>query len=311
MYIKEDEMEDVSSIEKDRSFELIKHRNSSKNIWFRVGMILLSALVYAICLNCFLNGAGVLPAGFGGLSMLIQRIGHKYFNVEIPYSFLYIGFNAIPCYMAYKEVGRRFVLLSFLHIVVSSILVDILPKVKVIENDMLLVVVCAAVVHGVAAVLSLNADASQGGTDFVGMLVANRIGRTIWNEIFAFNMIVLLTSAVLFSVNVALYSIIFQYLCTVIINRFYKRYQRNTIMLVTEEVEPMATDLMKLTHHGVTTFECTGEYSGKKKYMLYMVVSRQDMPAIHEYIKNSKKKIFMNIMDSRQLSGRFYLRPLD
>lgn len=297
--------------EKDRSFELIKHRHHFKSMGLRISMVLMSAFVYAICLNCFLNGAGIIPAGFGGLSILIQQIGHKYFNIEIPYSILYIGFNALPCYMAYKEVGKKFVMLSFLHIVVSSILVDLLPKVRLIQNDLLLVVVSAAVVHGIAAILSLNADASQGGTDFVGMLYANRTGKTFWNEIFAFNMVILLTSAVLFSVEAALYSIIFQYLCTVIVNRFYKRYQRNTIVMIVDEVEPIATDLMKLTHHGVTTMECVGEYSGSKRYMLYMVVSRQDMPLIHEYIKHSEKKIFMNIMDSSELSGRFYLRPLD
>lgn len=82
-------------------------------------------------------------------------------------------------------------------------------------------------------------------------------------------------------------------------------------MFVTDSVEPYATDLMKLTQHGVTSVKGVGEYSGEERVLLYMVVSKSDMPLINQYLAEHGQGVFMNVMDSHDLTGRFYLKPLD
>lgn len=42
-----------------------------------------------------------------------------------------------------------------------------------------------------------------------------------------------------------------------------------------------------------------------------MVVSKTDMPAIRRYLKQTDQTVFMNIADSEELEGRFYIEPLE
>ena len=53
--------------------------------------VLIAALIMSINIKTFVRAGGLLPGGFTGLSLLIQRIGDKFFNIEIPYSTLLLS----------------------------------------------------------------------------------------------------------------------------------------------------------------------------------------------------------------------------
>lgn len=295
---------------RDRSFSLINPQDEVAKLSIRVIMILLSSVVYAFYFKAFLTPNGILPAGFAGTTRLIQEFGKEFFGLDIPYSLPYIGLNLPFALLCYKFVGKKFVGLSLLQVVATSFIIDLLPAMQV-TDDLVLVVVISAALNGLAMGLALKANASAGGTDFIATYVSNKTGKPFWNEIFIFNLCQLLLAGLFFGWRPALYSIIFQFLSTQAINKVHERYKRFTLMFVTDSVEPYATDLMKLTQHGVTSVKGVGEYSGKERVLLYMVVSKSDMPMINKYLAEHGKGVFMNVMDSHDLTGRFYLKPLD
>ena len=91
---------------------------------------------------------------------------------------LSILFNAVPAYMAFKTVGRKFTLLSCLCIVLYSTFTDIIPAFP-ITYDPLLISVFGGIINGMALVMVLNVGASSGGTDFVAMFFSVRKGPII------------------------------------------------------------------------------------------------------------------------------------
>lgn len=276
----------------------------------RFAKVLGGSLLMGLVLNLLVDGGGLLPGGFAGLSLLIQRIGHEFFQVDIPFAVPNILLNAIPAYLAYRSIGKRFVLYSCLVILLSTVFIDVLPK-HVFTQDMVLICVFGGVIYGFALSLILNANASSGGTDFIAMVLSNKYNIATWNYFLLLNAAIILCSGVLFGFEKALYTIIFQFLCTSVINRMHRRYQRKTIFFITSNPQEVAEELMALTKHGVTCFEGIGCYSGQKRYILYMVVEKEDVPVVKRYARSLGKKIFMNITDSEQLGGNFKLKPMD
>lgn len=61
----------------------------------------------------------------------------------------------------------------------------------------------------------------------------------------------------------AAYSIIFQYLSTMVINRTYKRYAKVTLEFTTENPDVVVEAFMKATRHGMSVIEARGGFSGK------------------------------------------------
>lgn len=295
----------------DRSFEIQQiTKNKKMEDGKRLIFVIISCFLYAISLRFFSDNVGLLPGGFAGLSKLIQRLAQDYLSLSIPFSALNIGFNVIPAIFAYFLVGKKFVIFSAIYVFTVSFLIDAIPMIK-LADDTWINILFGGVIHGLASTIVLNANASGGGTDFVSMIISNKYNISIWNYVLAFNIMVLLTSGLIYGFEIALYSVVFQAMGTIALNKLYSRFKKKTILIIAEEPEPLATELMRLTGHGITTFDGIGRYSGQKRVLLYMVVSQEDVHMIKKFLKNYDKMVFMNISDCEDLSGRFILRPID
>ncbi len=283
---------------------------TQQNLIQRFFSVLIGSAMGAFAINLFVENVGLLPAGFVGLSKLIQRLIWAKYQIEIPFFVLNLLFNIIPAIFAYYNIGKNFLWLSIVSIVSSSFLMDLIPVFH-LTDDLFLSAVIGAAINGAGYLLIYNADASTGGIDFISMSFSNKYNISIFNYVLIFNIIILLISAFMFSLEAALYSIIFQFVSTMILNYGHLRFQRKTCFIITEDVQPLANDLMKLTKHGITVLKVQGCYSGKEQYMLYMVVNRTDVRLIRRYLREHAPKTFMNVTDSEQMLGNFFLEPID
>lgn len=281
-----------------------------KPFYLRALQVILGSAIMAIAMNMFVEHIGLLPAGFTGLAKLLQRIAVQKFSIEIPFTVLIIALNLLPAIYTFFHVGRKFVGLSILSIVVSGIFIDLIPEIP-LTTDPVLSTIFAGVINGFGVSVILNADASTGGTDFIAMALSNKYNVATWNYMMIFNGVLLAISAFFFGIEAALYSIVYQFISTQIVNRGHLRYQRRTCFIITNEPEVLSQELMKLTHHGVTSFKGIGCYSGQEQYLLYMVVGRRDVRQIKKYLKEHAPGTFLNITDSEQLGGNFYVDPID
>lgn len=87
-----------------------------------VGCVIIGSLLCAININTFINAGGLFPGGFTGLTVFIQRCAEKYMNLQVPYSAVNFALNAIPAYIGYKTVGKKFTLYSCVMIVLTGVL---------------------------------------------------------------------------------------------------------------------------------------------------------------------------------------------
>lgn len=279
-------------------------------IWKIFLFVIAGATLMAVNLRTFVYSASLYPGGFSGLSLLIQRIFNFYFDFSIPYSVLYLLFNAFPLYISFKFNGKKFTLFSLLMILISSILSDVIPSYKV-TDDVLLCAVFGGLFNGCSVVLCLLADATSGGTDFIAIYFATRHGKDMWNYIFVGNCIVLAIAGVLFGWDKALYSIIFQFTSTQVLNMLYHRYQKATLLIVTEKPNELYKVIQTETNHDASRFQIVGCYKNAEKTMLYAVVSGDQVKRLCGDLRRADKDAFINVLQTKEILGRFFTRPND
>lgn len=282
-----------------------KPKNHILNPLFQFLAVTFGAVLFAINLRTFIPAGGLYPSGFSGIAILIQRVSARFFALDIPFTALYIPINLIPIYIGFKYIGKRFTLYSLYVITLTSILTDTIPK-FVITDDMLLISVFGGILNGLAVVVTLLAGASGGGMDFISIFMSERKGKDAWNLILLTNSVILLTAGFLFGFEKALYSIIFQYCNTQIIKFFYKRYQKHTLLIITDKTQEIYEQIRIVTHHDATLFVGTGCYEGAERKMLYSVVSSDQVSTVINIIKEIDPKAFINSLKTEELSGRFY-----
>lgn len=271
--------------------------------------VIIAALISAINLKTFVNAGGLFPGGFNGLTVLIQRSCSRFLAVDIPFSVVNYSLNAIPAYIGFKMIGKKFTLYSILMILLTGIFVDMIPATNITE-DILLIAIFGGIINGVALSIALKGNASSGGTDFISMWISKKTGQSAWNYVMGINAVMLIIAGALFGWESALYSIIFQFCSTQVINMLHTRYKRMTMFIVTSNPDIVIEIIQHSTHHGVTKLDGIGTYTDKPRTLLYTVVNTGDVKSIIHLIKEEDPSAFINVTKTELVEGRFYLDPI-
>lgn len=276
----------------------------------RILVICLASLLLAVNTKTFVRTGDLFPGGVMGITLLLQHIAETFFNMEIPYTVVNLLLNAIPVYIGFKFIGKKFTLYSCLMIVLSSVLTDMIPA-YVVTYDILLISIFGGIISGTAVSMCLLMNATSGGTDFIAIYLSDKKGVDSFNVILGVNMVILAVAGVLFGWDRALYSIIFQYASTQTLHILYRKYQQATLFIVTNKAKEVCNAIYKLSRHGATVMESQGSYEGQERSMVYSVVSSAESKKVVEFVKRVDPDAFINVVRTEQLQGRFYHKPAE
>ena len=276
--------------------------------------MLLGAVLLAVNINSFVHAGKLLPGGFMGLTLLIQELCSRFGGVEVPFSLFYFILNLVPAIFCFKFIGKKFTLYSVLLIIVSGLLADFMPSMfySFLETqNNLLSAVFGGLLNAFAISLCLHADATSGGTDFIAVYISEKYHKDAWNYILAINFVILTAAGILFGLDRALYSIIFQFATTMALKSLYRNYQQRTLLIVTNKPDEIFKMISETTKHGATLINCFGSYGMNTRTLLYSVVTASQIKKLIPAIRKIDPAAFTNVIRTEQLNGRFTLRPKD
>lgn len=277
------------------------------DIW-RILLCIFAGVLMSVNLRTFVYTGDLLPGGFAGLTLLLQAIFQKFFGITVPYGIIYFLMNSVPIVISFKFIGKKFTTFSCITILLVTFLTDIIP-VHAITYDVLLISIFGGLINGFAISMCLRADATTGGTDFIAIAISERFGIDSFNYILIFNAIVLTIDGFIFGWDKALYSIIFQFSSTQVIHILYKRYKKNTLLIVTQSPKEVADMIYELTGHGATDIDAYGSYQNADRTIVYSVVSSDELRTVVAEILNIDPGAFVNVIKTEQVNGNFYLHP--
>lgn len=276
----------------------------------RIIVICIASVIMAVNTKTFVRTGGLYPGGVMGLTILIQGVFEKFLHMEIPYTVVNLLLNMVPIYIGFRYIGKKFTLYSCLMIVLTSVLTDIIPG-YVITYDTLLISIFGGIICGFVISLCLLMNATTGGTDFIAIFLSEKKGMDSWNLIMGVNVIIILAAGLLFGWDKALYSIIFQYASTQILHMLYKRYQKQTLFIVTNKPKEVCGAINTVSMHGATILRGEGSYQHCERDIVYSVVSREESKDVVRAVKAADNEAFVNAIRTEELFGRFYQRPTE
>ncbi len=274
----------------------------------KILVICVASLIMAANIKSFVRTGGLYPGGATGLTLLIQRVAELFFHITIPYTVVNIVLNAFPVYIGFRFIGKKFTCYSCLMILLTSVLTDIIPG-HVITYDILLISIFGGLINGFVISLCLWMNATTGGTDFIAIYLSKKKGIDSWNMVLGLNVLILVAAGVLFGWDKALYSIIFQFASTQTLHLLYKKYQHQTLFIVTNHAKAVYEAVAKTSNHGATIMEGEGSYEHRERKVVYSVVSSAESRAVIRAVKEADPQAFINVMKTEQIEGRFYQKP--
>lgn len=276
----------------------------------KIVVICFAAVIMALNIKTFVRAGGLYPGGVTGLTILIQRSAEMFLHIEIPYTVVNLLLNAVPIYIGFRFIGKKFTLYSCLVIVLGSVLTDLLPG-FVITYDILLISIFGGMINGLVISMCLIMEATTGGTDFIAIFLSEKKGMDSFNMMLGVNAVIIGIAGILFGWDKALYSIIYQYASTQVLHMLYKKYQQETLFIVTNQPTEVCDVIYRISNHGATILEGKGSFEHCERNIVYSVVSSAESKKVIRGVKTVDPNAFVNAMKTQQLSGRFYQKPAE
>lgn len=285
-------------------------RGTIRKDFGRLAFVLLGALLMAFNIRTFVRAGNLYPGGATGLSLLIIRLLKKFAGISLPYAPVNIILNAIPVYIGFRFIGKKFTGFSLVMIVANSLLVDLIPA-HAITYDPLLIAIFGGMINGLAISLCLMVGATSGGTDFISIYISKKTGKDAFNIILGMNVCILAIAGLNFGWDKALYSIVFQYFSTQVLHLLYRNYQKVTMFIVTDSPDEVSKMIYEVCRHGSTRIEGKGGYKGSDRTVVYSVIDAPESNRVIQEIYKIDPHAFVNSVQTKELRGNFYYKQMD
>lgn len=271
--------------------------------------VIASALLQAYVIQAFIRPANLLSSGFTGVAILIDNIASLY-GRSFSTSLGMLALNIPVAILCSRSISVRFTFYSMVQVFLASFFLKVC-RFSPLFDDILLNVIFGGFLYGLSIAIALRGNASTGGTDFIALYVSNKTGRSIWEYVFAGNVVILCIFGYLFGWLYAGYSILFQFISTKAISAFHHRYERVTLQITTTKAEEVIKAYVAQYRHGISCVDAVGGYSHRKMYLLHTVVSSYEVSDIVALMHSQDPHIIINMIKTENFYGGFYQAPIE
>ncbi len=279
--------------------------------WARVAIAVLGTFLYAVGVNLFTVPAGIYAGGVVGLSQVLRTLLAR--SVALPESvdiagMLYFLFNVPVLIMAWRELGRSFLVRTLICVGASSVFLSVLPAPAVpILDDPLAACVVGGIVCGFGLGVTLTCGCSTGGLDVIGLCLSKRDSKfTVGRFSLSFNVLLYTACAFLFNIQTAIYSVIYTVFCALFIDRGHQQNISVQVLIFTRDEDPqLPANIMTRLSRGVTYWEGKGAYTGSDMRVLCVCVSKFEVAELQETVRELDPHAFFIVQEGVRIGGNF------
>jgi len=271
---------------------------SLKQVLWNLCLICLGSVLVAMAINGILIPHQFVSGGFMGVALVIH-----YLFQSFPLSWVYFLLNVPVFILGWAFVGRRFFFYSIVGMVVFSAAIAWV-HVPVPIHDKILSAILAGIITGIGAGIILRSSGSSGGSDILSVILVNRFSIRIGTTILAFNAIILAATSLLFSLDAALYTLIYIYVASQVINIMLTGLsQRKAVFIISPKWQEISREVLDKIGRGVTFIRGQGGYSGQDEQILYTVITLRELHLIKEIIRQVDTNAFVVVHNTLEVMG--------
>ena len=281
------------------------------NRWLRLCVGVLGELIVAASINLFIVPHNLYTGGLLGFCQLIRTVAAQ--NLELTPGFdfsgiLYLLLNIPLLVLAWRNLGRAFVLRTITCTVCCSLFLTLIPvPAEPIIEDLLTSCLLGGIVCGFAGGLILTCGCSSGGLDILGLYLSKKgKGFTVGKFSVSCNAVLYALCLVLFDASTAIYSTIYTVFSSLFLDRSHQQSITVQMLIFTKEKHPeLPQFIMEQLDRGVTCWEGRGGYTGQPLEVLCVCLNKYEIETLRREIRKIDPQAFFIVQEGVQVGGHF------
>ena len=252
-------------------------------------MITLGLFCYAFGFTAFILPEEIVIGSVTGLSSLIHfALG---WNVAVTYYVI----NIILLAIAFRSVGKQFVLRTIIGATISTIFIGTLQPMfptPIIEQQTFMNVILGAVLCGLGLGTVFTHNGSTGGTDIIAAMVAKYSTISFGRTMMYCDVLIICSSWLLFhSIDKIVYGLIFMVIYSVAADRVINNTRQSVqFQIISKKWQEIADNVIQEAHRGCTILDGTGWYTKDEVKIVMVMCRKHESVNIFRIIKETDRE---------------------
>jgi len=173
-----------------------------------------------------------------------------------------------------------------------------------ITNDLMMATVFGTLISAIGMALVFNENASTGGTDILAKILNKFFHLDIGKSLLVVDFVITLASALVFGIDVALYSMLSVILLGIIVDRVIEGFNIcKSVFIISKRNDEISKFIIYSLDRGCTFLNGIGAYTGKSNNILYAVLSRSQFIKLKKFIKEIDPEAFITVGEVHEVLG--------
>jgi uncharacterized membrane-anchored protein YitT (DUF2179 family) len=274
--------------------------------WFRsYFLIVLGSAIMSAGYSFFADPHKIVPGGVYGTAIVIHH------TFGLPTGTVGLIFN-IPLFIAGMYVlGPRFGVKTFVGTILTSVFIDVFNSLNwgtPVEDKMLASIV-AGVMIGTGLALIFKSKATTGGSDIIAQIINKYTKMSIGQLLIIIDSLVVSVGVIAFKdVSLALYALITIYITGKVLDGvLLGGNNRKAVFVISDKHEQIRDFILKKLNRGGTYFYGQGMYEKIEKKVIYTALSRRELAALQDFVKDIDSEAFISVFDTNQIYGHGFI----
>ena len=263
----------------------------------------------SVGLKAFLLPNGFMDGGVTGIALLLEVL------FEVPLSLGLVLLSVPFLVLAYFTVSRRVMWKSVFAIATLAAVLEF-EHFEPVTDDKLLIAIFGGLCLGAGIGTAIRSGAVLDGSEIMGIFINNRFGISIGKVILVFNVLLFSVTALVLSIEVALYSILTYLVTAKVTDTIIKGFEDFIgVTIVSSAHELIRVTVLRELGAGLTLYHGQGGYGatgvGEPQPIIHTVVNRIDIRRLYRLIEECDAGAFVVEFDVNHVRGGVLRRYLE
>jgi len=282
--------------------------STMKRILSEIFQIAIGIFLASIGLKMFLLPNGFLDGGATGIAILLSEL----FDIDISFILLLVSIPFLI--LAWFSLSRRIFTKSLISIILLAVIIHF-ENFASITEDKLLIAIFGGLFLGAGIGLTIRNGAVLDGSEILGIFLNDRLGISIGRVILFFNVILFGATALLLSLEIAMYSILTFIVTAKVIDLMIEGFEDYVgLIIISENTNSINEGLIRIVGTGTTLYQGAGGFGKRgtqpKNDIIHTVINRVDIRRTYNLIDAIDKKAFIIEFDVNHIKGGIYTKVL-
>lgn len=270
---------------------------------FEYILMLIGSLIMAASFNCFLNPNQIATGGVSGISTIVQHLSGL--NPAITQWALNIPIFLLALWL----LGGQFGVKAAVGSIIFPLCVLVTSHLGVPTQNPLLASVYGGIGVGLGLGIVFRGRGSTGGLGLAAQMLHKYTGLSLGFSVAIFDGLVILSSALVFTPENALYGLIGLFVTTKTIDIVQLGFNYAKVaFIISDHTEAIREAILYDLDRGLTELSGSGGFTGESRTVLMVVVKQNEVSRLKTLVQSVDPQAFVILSETNEVLGEGFKR---